>query len=891
MTITKEGALTSFYTMNKAPIKHLRVYFSPKQTGSGVASPENVREISGWNNINIAQVGKNLFDIKTMTNRPGVTIVGNTFIGSAQDIRYYHDKRTESVPIFIPAGTTFIVHCTAYSEANVSTEGAGLNPWFEYKDGTTVRPWYTRNSATSPTYYSGIITATQDIVRYYWGWYNYAGNIWHISDLQFEISSVASEYEPCINSTHTIDWSNDIGTIYGGYVDLITGEVYQTYYHTQLNIANIFTNDDKYFWYTTTGESQIPAIKSENTGLMADRLQVISGLGVNNPENQITFYTNGIIRWKEEGTKTLNEYKEYLTNNPITISYEMATPQLVTTLTPQQLETFVGRNNIWSNADKVEIEYDLAESNEELYKRRNILLQGAPHIETATGAIANFNTDMVAPLKECKIHFEPIQEGSGDASLENVREINGWNSVNIQNSSKNMLNPAYYTKGSSYTLNGTTYTYDGNGTITLNGKSNGESSQVTFYWTQPFDCDYYFCGNCSFDTSVGDVYMWDITTSARPTKWDGTTKSGASYPSSNLQQVKLLAGHQVQLCVRVYSVSTTQLTNATAQPMLLPKTCTDTTFKPYNGATIPITFPAIGKNLFDKNAIPYQTGKYIYDVISGVPQYSNNSHYNVYRIPIKPATTYTFGPIKGGNSGSGPIWATIHENGITSRYVFNAGGSEGTTHTFTSYSSDRYLLLSVAIDDEYGYKCNDILQVEQGSTATAYEPYEYIYGGYIDLINGEIVAEWRKVYLKDLNWANYSSMIHWYTNVKTNSNVIAYTRECESYIYSDTLTPITNGNFLSEQVGEFTYYGPINSSHTQAENYKSNIWTRTPEAMENGTAANNWIKATYPNASLVYKLAYPIHYPLTPQIIKSLKGTNNIWANTNSSIDIKYWTH
>ena len=62
MTITKSGELASFYTVNKAPIKHLRVYFSPKQAGSGDPSPENVREISGWNGVEVTQCGVNIFD-------------------------------------------------------------------------------------------------------------------------------------------------------------------------------------------------------------------------------------------------------------------------------------------------------------------------------------------------------------------------------------------------------------------------------------------------------------------------------------------------------------------------------------------------------------------------------------------------------------------------------------------------------------------------------------------------------------------------------------------------------------------------------------------------------------------------------------------------------------
>jgi hypothetical protein len=39
------------------------------------------------------------------------------------------------------------------------------------------------------------------------------------------------------------------------------------------------------------------------------------------------------------------------------------------------------------------------------------------------------------------------------------------------------------------------------------------------------------------------------------------------------------------------------------------------------------------------------------------------------------------------------------------------------------------------------------------------------------------------------------------------------------------------------------------------------------------------------------QLATPITYPITPQIIKSLRGTNNIWSDANGDVSIEYWNH
>lgn len=67
-----------------------------------------------------------------------------------------------------------------------------------------------------------------------------------------------------------------------------------------------------------------------------------------------------------------------------------------------------------------------------LEARRRILLN-TPHLESLSGATASFETDMSAKLKECKVHFTPVQEGTGDPSPENVRPIHGWDSITIYN--------------------------------------------------------------------------------------------------------------------------------------------------------------------------------------------------------------------------------------------------------------------------------------------------------------------------------------------------------------------------------------------------------------------------------------------------------------------------
>ena len=62
-----------------------------------------------------------------------------------------------------------------------------------------------------------------------------------------------------------------------------------------------------------------------------------------------------------------------------------------------------------------------------------------PHLVTpAPAALHTFTTNVSAPLKECKIHFEPVQEGEGDPSPENVRPITGWTGFTFYRCGKNL---------------------------------------------------------------------------------------------------------------------------------------------------------------------------------------------------------------------------------------------------------------------------------------------------------------------------------------------------------------------------------------------------------------------------------------------------------------------
>lgn len=84
---------------------------------------------------------------------------------------------------------------------------------------------------------------------------------------------------------------------------------------------------------------------------------------------------------------------------------------------------------------------------------------------SASGAIASFEDGADGmPLKSLTVNIEPVQEGSGDPSPENVRPITGWTGCNVTRTGKNLWKPF-----DSQTINGVTLTVDDDGGCSLTG--------------------------------------------------------------------------------------------------------------------------------------------------------------------------------------------------------------------------------------------------------------------------------------------------------------------------------------------------------------------------------------------------------------------------------------
>lgn len=467
LTAKTSGEIASFMTPVKTNIKSLKVHFSPKQLGTGDPSPENVREIEGWDGVEAYNdpkyggfvVWNQLYDGSGSTGTNGgitytkldngtweIKGTSDTTSGTAARRKQIKSPSWEANHVYWFSARA-VGEGTQYLQMVLSNSGSIKTTTTLY-DGAFAKPTEKINQFSFRVLTKDITVdaiarpqiidltmlfgeETADYIynleksksgagkEYFFNlfpkdWYEYnAGEVTTVS---------AVNNEPYANLS--INWSSNIGTIYGGYIDLISGELVEEYSYLDLSNlnwdvtsqVNVFRSDDLTNYYVSSTTNFI-CNKYITTSRASTSIASMQDLNIKAHD-----VNDKYIYIKDTGYTDVTEFKSSLID--CNMVYLLATP-ITHQLTSTQLKSFVGQNNFWSNADYVEVEYDLIETID-IQKAKQKIILNQPQLKTISDKVVSFNTDMVAPMKNCKIYFKPIQLGSSDPSPTNVRDINGW---------------------------------------------------------------------------------------------------------------------------------------------------------------------------------------------------------------------------------------------------------------------------------------------------------------------------------------------------------------------------------------------------------------------------------------------------------------------------------
>lgn len=220
-------------------------------------------------------------------------------------------------------------------------------------------------------------------------------------------------------------------TIYGGYIDLVTGNIYAEY-------AEVLNTT----WSNTTYATTLTNVERRSFNMAEDNL-VLPDTGSTGKYCNIAPWSwdwnaDRVHFYTAPNTQTAVVFLPLNTaeDTHIQIVQPYINPVLIGQIASLSFNTNAGVTNILSDVtNTIECTYRFTD----YLARRRIL---TPHIATSTSA-AGFETDMRANIKQLKIDFSTQQNGSGDASLSNVRNLTGTNTISLTHTDMASHNNTY----------------------------------------------------------------------------------------------------------------------------------------------------------------------------------------------------------------------------------------------------------------------------------------------------------------------------------------------------------------------------------------------------------------------------------------------------------------
>lgn len=308
------GNVTGLY------IPELIAYITAKQSGSGTPSPDNIRPFIGVSECNVARCGKNIWSYGDVSGTQRV-----------------------AVTVDIKAGTYTV-------SANVTSSDTDYDynlMLFYYEDRTTESVYINRGTRQNAT-----VTLSKNVtsINFYASRGNNVsiGDTFSFTDIQLEVGSQVTNFEPYTGNTYTIQLGD---TYYGGSLDVTTGELTILYKLVLLNGSQtIYSSNWGVRGYVSYNPSDI-GITEDFTSLQSD---CYGATGT----NKISIYNNRVLINDSRIGDTITEINEWnanLVEHNVQVMYELATP-ITVQLSPTQVEQLLA-NNVFADTGDVEVKF------------------------------------------------------------------------------------------------------------------------------------------------------------------------------------------------------------------------------------------------------------------------------------------------------------------------------------------------------------------------------------------------------------------------------------------------------------------------------------------------------------------------------------------------------
>ena len=181
------------------------------------------------------------------------------------------------------------------------------------------------------------------------------------NDISINFPSNNTAYIPFKGSTATQNYMDTFGHgVYGGTLDVTTGVLTITYTSVDLGTVNWIKsgNNGLFLTYTLGPLVKLPPTNNVNANILCDRYKTENYVSHSNGSTYTTWQTASekyvAVLDNNYASITASAFKTAMSG--VQLVYELATPQVVQ-LTAQQVKMLVGKNNVWSDVDEVEVKF------------------------------------------------------------------------------------------------------------------------------------------------------------------------------------------------------------------------------------------------------------------------------------------------------------------------------------------------------------------------------------------------------------------------------------------------------------------------------------------------------------------------------------------------------
>lgn len=347
---TASGGIANFKTDMVGKLKSCSIEFVPHQSGKGDPSSTNVRPIIGRTGIDIYRCGKNLCSPFTI----GIGIDGTTGAEMVSNTR----ASTDFIPISFASNENYIWSGIVN---NLNSMACAYNANKEYL-GRTSAISRTSLSMTKDAFTSGTPQATGDIAFLRLSYFQGSGqNINNIASAKHVLNkgTTAEEYEPYTGQVFPVTWQST-GTVYGGVVDAITGELIQTHKYVSLGSFtwSLYSNNTSRQLFRSASISDMKPAESNSVPFdgLSTEFKIVAFNTTLIPK-VLALYAGTLFAGAQPSQYAdATAFKTAMAS--VMLVYALNAPQTVGMISPTTIKTLAGVNNVSSNANgNVSVEY------------------------------------------------------------------------------------------------------------------------------------------------------------------------------------------------------------------------------------------------------------------------------------------------------------------------------------------------------------------------------------------------------------------------------------------------------------------------------------------------------------------------------------------------------